>query len=70
MLGRLHAVSEVTAFHIICYVVAHPHPQKFMHDKFHCLLSSRVSSYWIVVVRIDDVKPEFVVPWGVDLSSV
>jgi len=65
-----HAVAKVTAFDIICQIVAHPQPPKIMCDKSHCLPSSRVSSYWIVMVRVDDVEPELIVSGDVDLSSV
>ena len=63
-------VAKVTAFHIVCHIAAHPWPPTVTCNKFCCLPSSRVSSYWIVVVRFDDVEPEFVVPGDVDLSSV
>ena len=61
-------VEKVTAFHIICHVVAHPLPPKFTCNKFHCLPLSRVSSYWIVMVRFDDVEPELIVLGDMDLS--
>jgi len=41
------AVAEVTAFHIICNIVAHAWPPKVMCNEFHCLPSSRVSSYHV-----------------------
>ena len=64
-----HVVAKVTAFHIICHIVAHPWPPKVMH-KFHCFPSSRVSSYWIVMVIFDNIKPELIVSEDADLSSV
>jgi len=63
------AVSKVTAFHVIHHIAAHPFP-KFTHDEFCHLPSSRVSSYQIVMVRIDDVEPELIVSGDVDLSSL
>ena len=65
-----HVVVEVAALHIICHKAAHPQPPKIMCDKSHCLPSSRMSSYWIVMVRVDDVEPELIVSGDVDLSSV
>jgi len=65
-----HVIAKATAFHIVCHIVAHPRPPKVVHDEFCCLPPSGVSSYWIVLVRFDDVEPEVIVLGDVDLSSV
>jgi len=68
--GKVSCNCKVTAFYIVHHIVAHPWPPKVVHDEFCCLPSSGVSSYWIVVVRFDNVEPELIVSGDVDLSSV
>ena len=65
-----HVIAKVTALHIICHIVAHLQTPKFTHDGVNCLPSSGVSSYWIVMVIFDDVKPELIVSGDLDLFSV
>ena len=68
--GKVYAVAKITAFHIICHVVAHPQPPKVVCNEFCCLPLSGVSSYRIVVVRFDDVKPELIFSGDVNISLV
>jgi len=65
-----HVIAKATAFHIVCHIVAYPWPPKVACNEFCCLPPSRVSSYWIVMVRLDNVEPELIVLGDVGLSLV
>src|SRR5882672_4075670 len=66
----LRAITQVATLYVVRYVTTHPRPQKVTGNEFSRFPSSRVSSYWVIVVGFHNVKSELTVTRDVDLSSI
>src|SRR5882724_2258236 len=66
----LHAVTQVTALHILCYIVAHAQPPEAVCYQVHHLPSARVTHYQGVLEGGHYVMSELTI-WGdIDSTSI
>jgi len=66
----LHAVTQVAALHILCYIAAHAQPPEVAGYQVHCLPLAGVTHDWRVVEGGNYVMSELTI-WGdVDSTSV
>src|SRR5882724_7459026 len=63
----LCVVTQVTALHILHYIVAHSWPPEAAHYQIHHLPSARVTNYWGVMEGCHYVMYELTI-WG-DIDS-
>ena len=66
----LRAITQVATLYVVHYITTHPWPPEVTGNEFSRFPSSRVASYWVIVVSLHNFKSELTVTRDVDLSSI